>query len=180
MKTSNRLFSRLLSLTLSVTIVAAAVYGLVWVNEQMTIRYQAVGIVLDKDGAPIPQVEALLLLEPPPVAGPQLDELFQREGVLHDRYGPNGQLKRAIGPTVGLSDHGGIFVVRVAGRVGPEHAIRLGMDTGGRPPYERAWLVLRREGHPDLTRTISILGWRTAPTDWGTFVNRLPRIQVSK
>lgn len=171
-----RVVSRLLFIPLSAAVVLVAVYALSVVDEAMTVRYQAAGVVTDVGGRPIPGVEAILLLEPPPPAGPQLDSLFHREGVAHERHGAQGRLKRSVGPTIGLSDSNGIYVVRVSGRLGAAHAIRLGLDSGGRPAFERAWLVLRHERGPDVMKTLSILGWRKAPKGWGSFVNRLPKM----
>lgn len=160
-------------------VVAAAIWGLMLLNERMTVRYQAVGVILDSDHKPLEGVEVVLLLNPPPPAGPALDALFRQEGMLHARQG-TGKLKRAVGPPVGLSGHSGAYVVRALGRTGAARAIRLGLDSQGRPPFEIAWLVFRKQGFPDLTRTVSILGWRTAPGDWGTFANRLPSITMDR
>lgn len=170
------LFSLLAYLVITAALVVAAIWGLSWVNETMTVRYQAIGRVVDSAGNPVSGVEAVLLLEPPPPAGPQLDALFRREGVANEHYGAEGLLKRAVGPTIGLSDYKGVYVVRATGRTGAARAIRMGMDSGGRPPFERAWLVLRTPAGRDEAKALSLLGWKTAPRDWGTFVNRLPRI----
>lgn len=175
MSIARRVFSRIVFIVLIVVIVSSAVFGLSWINEAMIVRYQAVGVVVDESGSPLPNVEALLLLEPPPPAGPELDALFRREGMIHDRHGAEGRLKREVGPTIGLSDNKGVYVVRATGRLGTSYAIRLGMDSGGRPPFERAWLILRHESGPDVMKTVSIMGWRPAPKGWGSHVNRLPR-----
>lgn len=36
--------------------------------------------------------------------------------------------------------------------------------------------MLHKKGYKDATMTVSILGWRPAPEDWGMFANRLPRL----
>lgn len=151
-------------------------YGLMWVNESMTVRYQAVGVLENVDGSLVKGAEVVLLLEPPPPAGPELDALFADEGRIHGRLGPEGQVKRPLGPTIGLSGAKGVYIVRATGRTGASRAIRLGLDSGGRPPFETAWLMVRRQGYPDITRTVSIMGWRSSPKGWGKFANRLPRV----
>ncbi len=141
----------------------------------MTVRYQAIGRIVDGQGKGVVNVEAVLLLEPPPPDGPQLDALFLREGMAR-QLDQDGSLSKEVGPAIGLSDTSGAFLVRVTGRLGSAHAIRLGLDRSGRPPFETAWLVLRKAGRPDMTRTVSILGWQTSPDEWGKFANRLPTI----
>lgn len=158
----------------AVVLIAVALWGLAWIDEQMTVRYQAVGRIMDAGGKPADDVEVLLLLSPPPPAGPQLDELFDTDGERHGRYGRNGEIRRELGPIIGLTGGKGYFVVRVVGRTGAARAIRMGFDTQGRPPFETAWLVMRQEGRPDVTKSLSILGWRPSPKEWGVFANRLP------
>ncbi len=160
--------------------VAGTVWGLAFINEKMTVRYQAVGFVVDSAGKPLEGVEVVLSLAPPPSAGPQLDALFSAEGLNHGRNGAEGVLKRSIGPAVGLSSATGAYIVRAVGRTGPSHAIRLGLDNSGRPAFEVGWVVYRKQGYPDLTKTVSIMGWRTAPKDWGAFANRLPQIVMGE
>ncbi|MEF2230243.1 MAG: hypothetical protein V3571_04880 [Pseudodesulfovibrio sp.] len=176
MKRKSPLPRRLALLAATAIVIAAAVLGLARINERMIARYQAVGLVVAPDGRPLSGVEAALLLSPPPPEGPQRDALFEQEGLEYGRLGREGSFTGAVGPAVGLSDSQGAFIVRVTGRLGPAHAIRLGFDRTGRPPFETAWLVLRRPGYPDVTRTLSLLGWRTAPPGWGVFANRLPVI----
>lgn len=155
-------------------------YGLYKVNERMTVRYQAVGQVFDQAGNPMEGVEVVLLLTPPPPAGPHMDAVFAQDGADHARHGREGQLKRAVGPTIGLSAPSGTYIVRATGRTGAARAIRLGLDSGGKPPFETAWLILRKEGYRDLTRTLSILGWQQAGPDWGTHANRLPPMTMTR
>lgn len=161
---------------LLIAFVCLLILGLGWVDEQMNVRYQAVGRLVDDSGQPLKGVEVLLLLAPPPPAGPRLDRLFVREGEVHGRRSTDGTLRRRIGPTVGLSGSSGAYIVRVMGRTGYSRAIRLGLDSGGKPPFETAWLLFRREGQPDIMRTVSILGWKSSPKGWGAFANRLPKI----
>lgn len=161
---------------LTLALGGAVIFLLLRVNEWETVRYQAVGRVVDAGGVPIPGVEIALLLAPPPSDGPARDALFEREGLEHGRLGKDGIFTGAVGPAVGLSDAGGAFLVRARGRLGAAHAIRMGLDRSGRPAFETAWLVLRRPGSPDATRTLSLLGWRSAPKGWGTFANRIPLI----
>lgn len=167
---------RLLSMVLLFAVAAGTVALLVWLNEQMNVRYQAVGLLEDASGQPLHGVEVVLTLSPPPPAGPQLDALFISEGVAHGRHAEGGELKRSIGPTIGLSGPSGVYLVRAIGRTGASRAIRLGLDSDGRPPFETGWLILRREGLPDVTRTVSLLGWRPSPSDWGAYANRLPLV----
>lgn len=173
-------FTRLPLYATVLAVLAGTVWGLTVINGKMTVRYQAVGIVTDADGAPLDGVEVVLSLTPPPSAGPQLDDLFDAEGATHGRQGSNGALKRAVGPTIGLSSASGTYIVRAIGRTGASHAIRLGFDSSGRPPFEVAWAIFRKQGFPDTTRTISILGWKPAPSGWGKFANRLPRIEMGR
>lgn len=179
MKRKKELSRRLALLATAVALVAGAVWGLALVNETMTIRYQAAGIVTDVDGNPLDGVEVLLTLEPPPPPGPRLDALFEAEGVRHGRQAPDGRLVRGVGPTVGLSGATGAYLVRAMGRAGAAQAIRLGLDSD-RPPFEVAWVLFRKPGYADLTRTVSVMGWRKAPSDWGTFANRLPMVAMQK
>lgn len=174
------IFSRIPLYAAVLAVLASTVWGLTVINEMMTVRYQAVGMVTDAEGAPLDGVEVVLTLTPPPPAGPQLDALFDAEGAVHGRQGSNGALKRTVGPTIGLSSASGTYIVRAVGRTGPSQAIRLGFGTGGRPPFEVAWAIFRKQGFPDTTRTISILGWKSAPNDWGKFANRLPRIEMGR
>lgn len=170
-----------LTLYITVLVVAAGTgWGLFVINEIMTIRYQALGFVVGTDGTPLDGVEVILSLSPPPASGPQLDAFFEQEGISHGRHSPGGHLQRTVGPVIGLSGSSGAYIVRVTGRTGASHAIRLGLDTDGRPAFEVAWLVFRKQGYPDLTKTVSILGWRTSPSDWGSFANKLPRITMGR
>jgi len=157
----------------------AVIFLLLRVNEWETVRYQAVGRVVDAEGSPLSGVEVALLLTPPPADGPARDALFEREGLEHGRMGKDGTFTGTVGPAVGLSDAGGAFIVRTSGRLGAAHAIRLGLDSSGRPPFRTAWLVLRRPDRPDATRTLSLLGWRPSPKGWGTFANRIPLIVLA-
>lgn len=165
-------------------LVLAVLAGTGWVlaaiNEKMTVRYQAVGVVSDIKGAPLEGVEVVLTMIPPPPPGPQLDALFDEEGALHGRRGSNGKLKRAVGPTIGLSGSSGAYIVRATGRTGAAYAIRLGLDSGGRPPFEVAWVIFRKQGYPDMTKTVSVMPWRSAPADWGSFANRMPPVQMGR
>jgi len=176
MKRKSRLLRRIAHLAAAAILTAAATVGLARFNERMIVRYQAVGLAVDSNGQPLSGVEAALLLAPPPPEGPARDALFEQEGITHNRLGQDGTFTGSVGPAIGLSDSRGAFIVRVTGRLGAAHAIRLGLDRSGRPPFETAWLVLRQPGKPDATRTLSLLGWRPAPPDWGTFANRLPVI----
>lgn len=179
MKRKTYLLRRLALLVVSAFVVAGAAWALSVVNEKMTIRYQAVGIITDSAGTPLDGVEVLLMLQPPPSGGAKLDDLFEAEGVLYGRHSPEGHLVRAVGPPIGLSGVSGAYIVRATGRTGAAQAIRLGLDSG-RPAFEVAWIVFRKSGYADLTRTVSILGWRPAPRDWGTFVNRLPHFSMER
>ena len=176
MKRKSRLTRRLALLAATALLATAAAVALGRINQRMIIRYQAVGIIVTADGQPLPGVEAALLLSPPPPEGPARDALFEQEGIEHNRLGKHGTFSGSVGPAIGLSDARGAFIVRATGRLGAAHAIRLGLDRSGRPPFETAWLVLRRADHPDATRTLSLLGWRSAPPDWGAYANRLPVI----
>ena len=159
--------SRRLFATLVVAVVGVAtILGLVWLDGQMDVRYQAVGMVTDDQGAPLAGVEAVLMLAPPPM-GTRRDALFASQAA-----GEGGK----SGPVVGLSGLQGTYVVRATGRTGAARAIRLGLDTNGRPPFEMAWLVLRKAGYMDEVRTVSILGWQTSPPHWGEDANRLPLV----
>lgn len=171
---------RLFIWLVGIAVCAGAVYGLVWLDGQMDVRYQALGVVTDRDGQPLEGVEVALLLEPPPQDGVRRDEFFMREGMKHRRRGQEGTLKRTLGPVIGLSDSQGAYVVRVVGRTGTAKAIRLGLDTGGRPPFETAWLLFRKAGYPDVVKTMSILGWRSASEEWGPFANRLPQVSMGE
>jgi len=170
---------RLILGALALALSGAVVFLLLRVNQWETVRYQAVGHVVDAGGNPLPGVEIALLLAPPPSDGPARDALFEREGLEHGRLGKGGTFTGSVGPSVGLSDAGGAFIVRTTGRLGAAHAIRMGLDRSGRPAFETAWLILRRPGSPDATRTISLLGWHPAPKDWGTFANRIPVIVLT-
>jgi len=176
MKRKSRLPRRIALLAAAAFLTATAVVGLARFNERMIVRYQAVGIAVDSEGQPLLGVEAALLLAPPPPEGPARDALFEQEGITHNRLGKDGSFTGSVGPAIGLSDSRGAFIVRVTGRLGAAHAIRLGFDRSGRPPFATAWLVLRRPGKPDTTRTLSLLGWKTSPPDWGSYANRLPVI----
>ncbi|WP_419786527.1 hypothetical protein [Pseudodesulfovibrio sp.] len=167
---------RLLLGALSITLTVAVIFLLHRFNQWTTIRYQGVGQVLDDRGEPIPGVEIALLLTPPPSNTPARDVLFEQEGLAQGRLNQNGVFIGKVGPAIGLSDRNGAFIARATGRLGAAHAIRLGLDRSGRPAFATAWLVLRRTGYPDATRTISLLGWRPAPADWGNFANRIPPI----
>lgn len=179
MKRKSLVIRRVAFFAVAVTILAATVVGLYYLNDRMTVRYQAVGMVVDSNHQPIDGVEVVMLLSPPPPAGPALDVLFRQEGVKHGRQGAS-ELKRKVGPPVGLSSQGGAYVVRAIGRTGAAQAIRLGFDSEGRPPFEVAWLVFRRPGEPDLTKTVSILGWRPSANGWGAFANRLPTVTLNR
>ena len=167
---------RVFGYCVAAAIVAGTAMALMWVNEQMDIRYQAVGVVTDNDGNPMEGVAAILLLAPPSI-GHELDVLFENEerGSAH---GAEVEAERVTSPTFGLSGVSGAYIVRVTGRTGASRAIRLGLDTAGRPTFEVAWLVLRKEGFFDEIRTVSLLGWRMAPKGWGKFANRLPVISM--
>jgi len=174
-----RFLYRLLFYSAFAAIIGGTIFGLIEFNEAMEIRYQAVGIVTDGNGKPIEGVDAILVLTPPPVAGVELDTLFRKDAVTNGRLSPDGHIKLPVGPVIGLSGDKGGFIVRTTGRYGADHAIRMGLDSSGKPPFEIAWLVLRKEGFQDSTMTVSLLGWREAPKDWGRFANRLPRIQLT-
>lgn len=174
MKRNKALSRRVALLATAAVLVAGAVWGLAVVNETMTVRYQAAGVVTDAEGNPLDEVEVLLTLEPPPPPGPRLEALFEAEGVRDD-----GRLVRSVGPSVGLSGKTGVYLVRATGRTGAAQAIRLGLDSN-RPAFEVAWVLFRKPGYAALTRTVSIMGWRMAPSDWGTFANRLPVVAMQK
>ncbi|WP_319470893.1 hypothetical protein [uncultured Pseudodesulfovibrio sp.] len=153
--------------------------GLVFVNERMTVRYQAVGRVVDANLRPLGGVAVVLLLTPPPV-GDALDRLLESETEGNGLREPTGSIRHDAGPVIGVSSENGAFVVRVSGRQGAAHAIRMGLDSGGRPPFEQAWLVLRKKGYPDMTRVISILGWQPVPRGWGTHADTLPVVIMNR
>ena len=161
-------------------ICGGTILGLLRLNEAMEIRYQTVGIVTDATHTPLEGVEVLLLLAPPPSTGTELDSAFRRNAIAQGRLSTDGQAKQPVGPIIGLSGPKGVFLIRTAGRTGAARAIRMGLDSEGRPPFEMGWLVLRKEGYQDTVTTISLLGWRTAPKNWGKFANRLPRAILKK
>lgn len=163
---------------LSLILASITILGLVRFNELMDVRYQAVGRVVDGTGRPVPGVKAVLRLEPPPPDGPQLDALFRKAGTVDDAAAPDNSPAKGQAPVTGLSDADGAFLVRATGRLGTAHAIRVGLDDSGKPPFETGWLVLRKKGRADVTRTISLLGWETSPKGWGTFANRLPTVTM--
>lgn len=169
---------RLTTLVLALILATVTILGLVRVNEGMTVHYQAVGRVVDGSNRPVSGMQAVLLLEPPPPDGPQRDALFEDAAEKPGGLLPDGSFAGDVVPVTGLSDAKGAFLVRATGRLGPAHAIRLGLDRSGTPPFETAWLVLREAGRPDLTRTVSLLGWSPSPPDWGTFANRLPTVTL--
>lgn len=176
MERKSKIAGRLVLAVVTIAMVTGIVFGLLWVNERMDVRYQAVGMVSDATGQPLQGVEAVLLLAPPASAGIGMNAVFRKnrppqEGV--------GEFKGAVGPTIGLSDHKGLFVVRATGRIGLSRTVRFGLDSD-RPVFEVAWLLLRKKGYASLTRTVSILGWRTAPKGWGKHANRLPVIVMEK
>lgn len=173
-----KFLQRALTLIMALILSGATIAWLARLNERMTVRYQAIGRVVDATKQPVAGVEAILLLAPPPPHGPQRDALFPH--MADDGVEPGHTYIGQVSPVVGLSDASGAFLVRTRGRLGPAHAIRLGLDRSGRPPFETAWLLLRRDGQPDITRTISILSWRAAPKDWGTFANRIPLIVLRR
>ncbi len=152
----------------SLAVVALAVLALYRVDELMTVRYQAVGVVSDATGAPLAGVAVTLLLSPPP-DGPA------RARAMHTSPCADAP---AV-PKAGVSGANGAYLVRACGRLGAAQAIRLGLDDAARPPYETGWLVLRTPDGRDVTRVVSLLGWRTAPADWGTAANRLPPVALN-
>jgi hypothetical protein len=159
---------RLPLLAASLAVVALAVLMLYRVDELMTVRYQAVGMVADADGAPLAGVSVALFLAPPP-GGPARDRALQ---------GSPCADAPAV-PEAGVSGANGAYLVRACGRLGAAQAIRLGLDDAARPPYETGWLVLRTPDGQDVTRVVSLLGWRSAPADWGTAANRLPPVTLN-
>ncbi len=172
---NTRFPSRMLFFAIFAAVCGGTAFGLVWVNQAMEVRYQTIGVVTDTNNIPLERVEALLLLAPPPRTGPELDSLFRRNAEAQGRLDSDGLGKQPTGPILGLSGPKGIFLVRASGRSGAARAIRMGLDLAGKPPFEVAWLVLRKKGYQDTVITISILGWPPAPKDWGKFANRLPR-----
>ena len=178
MDRNNTASKRMTTMGVALILAAATIFGLARFNELMDVRYQAVGRVMDEAGRPVPGVKAILTLEPPPPDGPQLDGLFEKGSRRQGGSGADGPLAGNTGPVAGLSDATGAFLVRTTGRLGAAHAIRLGLDRSGKPPFETGWLVLRKAGHPDTTRTVSLMGWDPSPQGWGTFANRLPTVTL--
>lgn len=178
MAKQSRFLPRLLFFVTLILLTAGTAYGLYNINQSMEVRYQAVGKVTNDAGTPLEGVEAVLTLTPPPSSPAALDGLFQEEAIAYGRMDKEGHLKRPVGPVIGLSGANGGIVVRATGRLGAAHAIRLGMDSSGKPPFEIAWIVLRKEGYQDVTVTMPVMGWRTAPKDWGRVANRLPRLKM--
>lgn len=178
MDRNNTATRRMTTMGMALILASITILGLARFNEMMDVRYQAVGRIVDNAGRPVPEVQAILLLEPPPPDGPQLDALFKEGSRKRGGSGSDGPLAGDSGPIAGLSDVTGAFLVRTTGRLGPAHAIRLGLDRSGKPPFETGWLVLRKKGRPDVTRTVSLLGWDPSPRDWGTFANRLPTVTM--
>ena len=174
MARNNTATKRMTTMGMALILASATILGLARFNELMDVRYQAVGRVVDQAGRPLAGVRAILRLEPPPPDGPQLDGLFARPPAGPGQSSPAADVE----PVAGLSDATGAFLVRATGRLGPAHAIRMGLDSSGKPPFETGWLVLRRPGHPDMTRTVSLLGWAPSPKGWGTFANRLPTVTM--
>jgi hypothetical protein len=160
---------RLPLLIASLAVVALAVLMLYRVDQLMTVRYQAVGMVSDADGAPLAGVAVALLLSPPPDAS-------ARTRALHAGTPCAGAPAM---PKAGVSGANGAYLVRACGRLGAAQAIRLGLDDTARPPYETGWLVMRAPDGRDVTKVVSLLGWRTAPADWGTAANRLPPVTLN-
>jgi len=172
----SRFMYRLYPYAILVAICGITVFGLLWLNNALEIRYQAIGVVTDENNVPLEGVKALLLLAPPPPTGLRRDELFRSKDLTHGSQGPD---KETSGPVIGISDPKGTFIVRSTGRLGTAHAIRLGLDSSGKPPFEMAWLVLRKQGYQDTTMAVSILGWHTAPKGWGKIANPLPRVRLA-
>jgi hypothetical protein len=174
----SRFSHRLYSYTVFAAICGITILGLIWLNNAMEIRYQAIGVVTDNNNTPIEGVEAILLLAPPPPTGAKRDELFSNKFLIPGSKSPD-KTSKTSGPIIGISDSNGNFLVRSAGRLGPAHAIRLGLDSSGKPPFKMAWLVLRKQGYQDTTMAVSTFGWVTAPQDWGKIANQLPRIRLT-
>jgi hypothetical protein len=174
-----RFLSRLLIFLIFIATCGITAFGLTWLNEAMEVRYQAIGIITDGNHMPIEGVKALLFLSPPPTST-RLDTLFHHKTIADGRETKDEQIKQATGPVLGLSGPKGVFLVRATGRPGAVRAIRMGLDSGGRPPFEIAWLVLRKDGYQDSVTTLSIMNWRTAPKRWGKVANRLPELVMNK
>ena len=166
--------SRLMFAAVIAAILGMTISGLIWLNQAMIVRYQAIGLVTDDNGSPLKGVKAILLLSPPPTTDLELDELFQRQAKSDGSPDSGGKIRKPSGPIIGMSGPKGTYVARATGRLGAAHAIRLGLDSSKKPPFDLAWLVLRKSGLPDVTMTVPIMGWKTAPKDWGKFANRLP------
>lgn len=165
---------------MALVMIGAVFEGLRVLDERMTVRYQAVGKVVDAQLQPLQDVEVLLLLAVPDQRGGQLDRLFAHHAEMNGHGGARGVIRKAVGPTVGLSGEDGGFVVRAVGRSGAAQAIRIGFQSQTRPPFEVAWLVLRKPGYQDLVRTISILGWKRISGEWGREAESLPVSILSK
>ena len=114
MDRNNTATKRMTTMGIALILASITILGLARFNELMDVRYQAVGRVMDNAGRPVPGVQAVLQLEPPPPDGPQLDKLFEESSRKRGGSGSDGPLAGDSGPVAGLSD--------ATGRVpGPDH-----------------------------------------------------------
>lgn len=112
------LFSRIVFGVVLIAVCGAIGFVLMRLNQAMEVRYQAVGLVLDEAGQPVEGVEGVLVLTPPPPLGSERDALFHRDALIRHRRGAGGQLKRSVGPVIGLSGaRGGLLSVLQGGLV---------------------------------------------------------------
>lgn len=177
MAKNKKFISRLLYVLGVLVISSATTFVLVWINDAMEVRYQAVGTVSDSNGNPLEKVEASLLLAPPSTEQAEFDKIFLHNSkTLEHKSNTQGDASKRL--NIGISDTKGVFLTRASGRTGAARAIRFGLDTAGKPPFETAWLVLRKKGYKDTVITVSIMNWPTAPKDWGTIANRLPNAEM--
>jgi len=142
-------------------------------QEDALAKYAIEGRVLDKKtGLPLENAEVLLILhEPPPAAGPEMEKLFEKNE-LNWKYGIEADERN------GISDEDGYYRAKGARMYSVKYRSLFGIRKEFKP-FDRAWAVFRKEGYEIETMEIKTNQMKKAGPAGGPY-NEIGAVYLKK
>lgn len=161
-------------IVIACVVVAAAIFlGTATVYEDGLVEFQVKGRVFEEGTRmPLAGVEVLVLLyEQPTEDKEELDRLFSM-------YSPRW-LELPEDERTGISEKNGDYTSEGARRYSRKYMSFLGARNRSKHPFDKAWIVFRKDGYKDKVLELPTKGWKHSYRG-GEHYNHVPDVYLEK